>query len=325
MNTGTAPGSTVSDPADAGPARRAGAGLPLLVAVAAGSLVSLQARVNGELRTRLGDVVLAALISFGTGLIATLVVVALRPQARRALPRLRTVPFPVRLGGLGGAFLVAVGAAAAPQIGVALLTVGLVAGQVCGGLGVDRIGLGPGRRRAVTPARGLGAGLTLVAVGIGVLSDGARSARLLLLVLVVLAGLLISVQQALNGRVRTATESTEVATLLNFVVGTSALALGLAVHAALGGLDVSAWPGPERWYLYAGGPLGAIFVAVAAVIVRRLGVLRLGLAMVSGQLLGGLLLDLLLPLHAERVGVLTVLGVALTLLAVVVSGREDAR
>ncbi len=41
--------------------------------------------------------------------------------------------------------------------------------------------------------------------------------------------------------------------------------------------------------------MGAAFVAVAALVVRRLGVLRLGLAVISGQLAGVLLLDLVLP------------------------------
>jgi transporter family-2 protein len=95
-----------------------------------------------------------------------------------------------------------VGAAAAPEIGVALLTVGLVAGQTSGGLVVDRLGLAPGGAHGLTLPRIAGALLCLVAVGISVLGEGAREAAPLLLVVVVLAGFAISVQQALNGRVR---------------------------------------------------------------------------------------------------------------------------
>jgi len=143
-----------------------------------------------------------------------------------------------------------------------------------------------------------------------------------LLVLVVAAGFLISVQPALNGRVRDTTGDTGVATLLNFIVGTLALGLGLLLHTAVDGLDVGAWPGPDQWYLYLGGPMGAGFVALAAVVVQRLGVLRLGLAIISGQLVGALLLDLVLPVAAQGVEVLTVVGVTLTLVAVYVSGRR---
>ena len=295
-------------------------GLALAAAVASGALVALQQRINGALNVALGDAVLAALVSFLTGLVAVVAVVASRPSSRRALAAVRDVPWWSRLGGLGGATLVAVGAAAAPQIGVALLTVGLVAGQTGGGLAVDRAGLAPGGAHALTWPRLAGALLCLVAVLISAAGEGARAASPLLLLLVVVAGFLIALQQALNGRVRRTTGDAGVATLVNFVVGTAALALGLALHALLDGLDVGSWPGVGEWYLYLGGPMGATFVAVAALVVRRLGVLRLGLAVTAGQLVGALLLDLALPVSEAAVTVPTVIGVVLTLVAVAVSG-----
>ena len=161
----------------------------------------------------------------------------------------------------------------------------------------------PGTRRRPCPhaAAAAGSALCLVAVARQRLGDGAREASPLLLVLVVLAGCAISVQQALNGQVRRTTGDAGVATLVNFVVGTAALCLGLALHAAAGGLDLASWPGVDRWWLYLGGPMGAAFVAVAAVTVRLLGVLRLGLAVIAGQLVGALLLDLLSPVHGATV------------------------
>jgi transporter family-2 protein len=204
---------------------------------------------------------------------------------------------------------------------VALLTVGLVAGQTSGGLLVDRLGLGPGGAHLLTAPRVAGALLCLVAVGLGSLGRDARDADVLLLVLVVLAGLLIALQQALNGRVRRTTGDAAVATLLNFVVGTAALGLVVLLSAAVrGGLADGDWPGPDRWYLYLGGPIGAAFVAVAAVVVRRLGVLRLGLAVIAGQLLGALAVDVALPATEGGIALTTVLGALLTLVAVAVSG-----
>ena len=306
---------------DAPPAPSRAARLPLAAAAAAGALVAVQQRLNGELATRLDDALLAAVVSFGTGLLAVAAVVLSRPTARRGMRLLRTVPWHHRLGGLGGAVLVAVGAAAAPQIGVALLTVGLVAGQTTGGLVVDRLGLGPGDGHRLTAPRVFGAALCLVAVAISVLGESARSASPVLLLLVVTAGFLIAVQQAFNGQVRRATGQASVATLVNFVVGALGLLLGLVLHAATGGLSVAAWPGLDSWWLYLGGPMGATFVAVAAVVVRRLGVLRLGLATIAGQLTGATLLDVVSPVHGGRLDALTLVGVVLTLVAVQVSGR----
>ncbi len=304
--------------------RGAGGLLVPAVAVGSGAMVALQQRVNGELKDFLGDALVAALVSFGTGLAVVAVLVAMRRRSRAALVLVRSVPWWMRIGGLGGATLVAVGAAAAPMIGVALLTVGLVAGQTTGGILVDRVGLGPGGARPFSVARVAGALVCLLAVGISAFGQGVRAASPVLLGLVLLAGFLVSFQQAVNGQVRAATGDVVVATLVNFVVGFAALLAGLGLRLLVHGLSVHHWPGLRQWYLYSGGPLGATFVAVAAVVVRRLGVLRLGLAVTAGQLAGAVVLDELLPVHARPVAALTLLAVAMTFVAVLVSGRREA-
>lgn len=317
--------ATVQVPAPAAAAHRRRTALALAAAVVSGAVVALQQRVNGQLKLAVGDALVAALVSFSVGLLTVLVVLAFRPASLRRFPSVRTVPWWTRLGGLGGASLVAIGAAAAPRIGVALLTVGLVAGQTTGGVVVDRLGIGPGGSRGLTWPRVAGALLCLVAVGVSALGRGVRQASPLLLALVLVAGFLIALQQGLNGRVRVAVGDTGVATLLNFVVGTSALALGVLLRAALHGLTLRHLPGAGHWWLYLGGPMGAVFVAVAAVVVRELGVLRLGLAVVAGQLLGAVLLDATVPVHGEGLAGATVAGAALTLVAVAVSGRPARR
>lgn len=291
----------------------------LTVAGLSGALVAVQTRVNGALAEELGDALLAAVVSFATGLIAVAIVVAARPAARSALSDVRRVPWWTCLGGLGGATLVAVAAFAAPRIGVALLSVGIVAGQTTGGLLVDRVGLGPGGDHQLTVPRVVGAVLSLVAVGVSVVGRGAGDANPVLLVLAVLAGLLISVQQALNGRVRRITGNAAVATLVNFVVGLAALLLAFGVAGLFRDFAVDSWPG--SWWLYTGGVLGATFVAVAAVVVRTLGVLRLGLAVIAGQLLGAVALDVVTPAADHGVAAGTLIGVALTFVAVGITGR----
>ncbi|MCW2707196.1 MAG: hypothetical protein JWM22_1038 [Frankiales bacterium] len=284
--------------------------LLLLAAVVSGALVALQQRLNGDLGSDLHDPLLAAVVSFGGGLVL-MCALLLRPAARASLRCLRAVPWWSRLGGLCGATLVAVGAVAAPEIGVALFTVGMVSGATVTALVVDRAGLGPGGRRELTTPRLVGALLCFAAIALSA-REGLRAASLSLLVLVVAAGGLVSVQQALNGRVRGATDAT-VATFVNFVVGTTALLAALAVQAAAGRVHAVHWP--TGFWLYLGGPLGCAFIAVAAVAVSVLGVLRLGLAVTAGQLLGGVLLDL----H-RGVSAVTLVAVALTMVAVGVTG-----
>jgi transporter family-2 protein len=283
----------------------------LIAAVVSGALVAVQQRFNGELGRSLHDPLLAAVVSFGGGLVLMCVLILRKLDV---LPRLRAVPWWTRLGGLGGATLVAVGAAAAPRIGVALLTVCMVSGTTVTALAVDQVGLGPGGRRPLTPARLAGVALCLAAIVLSA-AEGLRAASAGLLGLVVAAGCLVSLQQALNGRVRAVTDAT-VATFLNFVVGTGALLGALAVQALAGQLHAVTWP--TRPWLYLGGPIGAAFIAIASVAVGTLGVLRFGLATTAGQLFGGVLLDL-----NRGVSATTLAAVALTLGAVAVSGAHQ--
>lgn len=294
--------------------------IALAVAVASGALVAVQARINAELAERLDDTVLAALMSFLTGLAVVLLVVLVRPAGRAAWSRVRGTPWWTRLGGVGGATLVAIGAFAAPRIGVAMLTVALVAGQTTGGLLVDKAGIGPGGSHALTAPRMGGAVLCLAAVCISVVGRGAGDASPVLLAVVVVAGFSISMQQALNGRVRRHTGDAGVATLVNFLVGAAVLVLAYGTVGAVSGWDVDRWPGWSDWWLYTGGPLGATFVAVAAAVVRLLGVLRLGLAVVAGQLIGAIALDLGVPAADHGLRLATVLGAAMTFVAIAVSG-----
>lgn len=294
---------------DGSVATRPPTALPLVAAVACGALVAVQQRINGDLGRSLHDPLLAAVVSFGTGLLLMCVLVVRRLDVLR---RLRQVPWWWCVGGLGGATLVAVGATAAPEIGIALLTVGLVSGATVAALAVDRVGLAPGGRRPLTTYRLVGAGLCLAAIALSA-REGLRAASPVLLLLVVAAGGLISVQQALNGRVRGVTDAT-VATFVNFTVGTSALLLILGLHGIFGQTRADAWP--SNWWLYLGGPIGTVFIAVAALVVGSLGVLRFGLAATAGQLVGGVLLDL-----DRGVSLTTVAATGLTLAAVAVSGR----
>ena len=104
---------------------------------------------------------------------------------------------------------------------------------------------------------------------------------------------------------------------MNFAVGFVAL---LAIAAIVTSLSAPhGWSGPPLEYL--GGLIGATIATTMAVIVSRLGVLRLILAMTAGQAIGGLGLDLIAPARGEVVTAGTIIGVALACAAVLVSGR----
>ncbi|WP_374668978.1 DMT family transporter [Micromonospora sp. CPM1] len=305
--------------------RVAGVGL----ATASGVMVAVQSRINGELGVRLADGIAAAVVSFGVGLLILLVLVPATPGGRRGLSALRGAlragtlrPWQC-LGGVCGAFLVATQGLTIGALGVAVFTVAVVAGQSGSSLLVDRAGIGPAGRQPVTPNRLIGAVLTVLAVLLAVGDRLGDPQALALALLPLAAGVGIAWQQAVNGRVRAASGSAMTATLVNFTVGTAALLVTFAVDLAVRGRPAGAFP-DEPW-LYLGGPLGIVFIALAAALVRFTGVLLLGLATIAGQIVGAVLLDLLLPTAASHPGLDTLLGAALTMVAVLVAAFGPAR
>ncbi|WP_436970434.1 DMT family transporter [Micromonospora tulbaghiae] len=305
--------------------RVAGVGL----ATASGVMVAVQSRINGELGVRLADGIAAAVVSFGVGLLILLVLVPATPGGRRGLAALRGAlragtlrPWQC-LGGVCGAFLVATQGLTIGALGVAVFTVAVVAGQSGSSLLVDRAGIGPAGRQPVTPNRLIGAVLTVLAVLLAVGDRLGDPQALALALLPLAAGVGIAWQQAVNGRVRAAAGSAMTATLVNFTVGTAALLVTFAVDLAVRGRPAGAFP-DEPW-LYLGGPLGIVFIALAAALVRFTGVLLLGLATIAGQIVGAVLLDLVLPTAASRPGLDTLLGAALTMVAVLVAAFGPAR
>ena len=113
--------------------------LPVLLVLAAGGMISLQAPTNAILARAGGSPVLAALISFAVGTVALLVVwLAMGPRPR--LSSFAGLPAYAWIGGAYGAVYVAVAAYAAPKIGLAsLITIG-IAGQIAMALWLDHVG-----------------------------------------------------------------------------------------------------------------------------------------------------------------------------------------
>ena len=286
----------------------------------------VQSRVNGALGAKLEDGLAAALVSFSVGLVVMILISALLPRGRagaaQLLPALRERRFPryyVLAGAIGGYFVLSQTLTVA-VLGVAVFTVAAVAGQTLTGLVVDRLGIGPAGKKALTVMRVVGAALTIAAVAWAVspkLAGTSGAADLLLPVLLPLtAGMLMSFQQAMNGTTGMHYGTPITATLVNFIVGTTVLGAVWGVKVAVSGVGEAL---PGEWYLYLGGPMGCIFIGLSALLVRSLGVLLTSLGLIGGQLIGSLLLDIFLPAPGSVVVAATVLGTLLTLVAIVVA------
>jgi len=293
----------------------------LAMMMLAGAGISVQSYVNGRLGRDVGSPFVAAAINNLVAFVATATIVIATGALPRAIARLRALGRPPMwhfLGGLSGAALVLVSAVAAPEVGVALLTVALVCGSTGGSLPVDAAGLGPAGQRPLTLPRVAGVLLAIAATAIT--ASGSRGhLDPLLLSLALIVGLGMALQAAANGQLARETGEPFVAALVNVVVGLLALAVVALVAIAVSAPDAL----PINPLKYVGGLFGAFVVVVSAAAVQTVGVLRLGLAMVAGQTTGALTIDLVAPAPGEAVTLATVVGVALTMAAVAISGRAQ--
>lgn len=299
-------------------------GLP--IAVATGLVIPLQGRINGALGAKLDDGFAAAVVSFTTGLLLISAISLATPKGRaglqRIIPAVRNRSFPrfyVMAGAIGALFVFAQSFTVA-LLGVALFTVAAVTGQTLSGLLVDRMGIGPGGKRAITGVRILGSVLTVAAVAWAVsprFSGDTDIASLVLPVLLPLAaGFFMSFQQAMNGTATVHYGTPIAATLVNFIAGALILWIAWIIKLAVAG---PGHPLPSEWWYYLGGPMGCLFIGLAALLVRSLGVLITGLGMIAGQLVGSLVLDVVIPSPGAVVALPTVLGTVLTLAAIIVA------
>lgn len=137
--------------------------VPVLLVLFGGAMIAIQAPTNAMLAKAGGSPVLAALISFLVGT-AGLLVVWLASGNRPASSAFAGLPWYAWIGGLYGAFFVAIAAFAAPRIGLAsLITIG-IAGQIAAALWLDHIGALGLQREPISLGRVAGALLVIAGV-----------------------------------------------------------------------------------------------------------------------------------------------------------------
>jgi len=115
----------------------------------------------------------------------------------------------------------------------------------------------------------------------------------------IIAGFCAPTQAGINSRLSVAADSSILAALISFAVGT----LTLAVYSAI--LRIP-WPAAKvfqalPWWVWIGGCLGAFFVAVTIFLVPKLGAATLMASLIAGQMAASIYLDhyglLGYPLH----------------------------
>jgi transporter family-2 protein len=300
-----------------------------IFAVLIGVVVAIQSRINGQLSVDLDNGLAAALVSFLTGLALVSVLVFGFKGEREALFRIfeaiknkQLVTWEL-MGGVLGGFFVAAQSIVVPQIGVALFTISVVAGQTISSLLVDKAGLTPNGKERITKPRILGAIATLIAVAIAVFPDLTNSEfRFLPLTFALIVGVFASFQQGMNGRMNVVGKRPLATAWLNFASGTVVVVIALSVDLALG---ATIKPLPSNFWVYTGGAAGLIFVAVSAYIIKHLGVLNFSILSIAGQLVGAILIDWLAPTKAGSLNGYLIFGTIMTIISIAVSKLYEGR
>ena len=295
--------------------------VPLLViaTILVGTLSPMQSAVNGQVGKEVGDGNLAAVISFGSGLIVMAIIILARHITRKQFASIphklisHKVPFWNWLAGFCGAMVVFSEGASASILGVATFQTTLISGMVISGLLCDRFGIGVSIKQPFSFPRILGAILAVLATILVVSPDWRAPKVVGLAVLPFVAGLLAGWQPAGNSTIAKETGSMLVSITWNFIIGFCLLAIVLLIRIMLGKVSFSL---PNSWWMYLGGPLGLLSIALMALLVRGLGLLLLGLASTAGQLIGSLFIDLI-PALGTQIYLVTILG---TLVALIGAG-----
>lgn len=299
-----------------------------LMAVLTGVMIAEQARANSELSIRIGNSVEAAFVSFSSGLLIIAAIAIFNPSIKRGLRQLNSAikagkigRWRLLAGALGGS-AIAISTHVVPLIGVALYSVATISGQTAISLFVDRIGLGGGERKPISWRRVIAAVITVLAVLVSVLDRlSVTHFQIFAVVLGILAGVIIGIQRSLNGSINVYSGASYATSLWNFIMGSSFLALFTLALLIFRGDAINPLPsGP--WWIYTGGVVGVIYIAMSSLVVQHLGVLTFVLFSVGGQLLGSLLFDIISPTQGAHVTGYLLTGIVMTYIGVVAGGES---
>ena len=260
-----------------------------VIAFLTATLIAFQARANGELSHLLGNPIQAATVSFSSGLIVIAIFAATHHGMRQGLLGIKQG---IKSGGLqrwnlfagmlGGIF-VAIQTNTVPLIGVAIYSVASISGQTASSLLVDALGLAGGEKKAISFRRVLASLITVAAVLVSVWDRiDADDLSLIPVVLAGLAGGIVGIQRALNGKINIYSGQHWTTSLLNFIMGTTFLLVLTAILISMDRYEFKSLP-TTPWWVYTGGVLGVIYIAYSATIVQQLGVLASTLLSVGGK------------------------------------------
>lgn len=264
-----------------------------------GAMVLVQSPVNTKLRDYVGSPALASFVSFltGTVFLATACVLTgegLSFTAEGGEP----VPWWAYTGGFFGTGVVFSFILLFPRLGAVNTVVMPLTGMVVAGALIDRFGLFGNDVYYISAAGALGFLVLIAGMAVtvsrpsdgGAKTSGGPGRNLTWYALGVSVGALMASQTAINGTLGTHLGSALQSALTSFAVGTAVLFLACLWKRNLPDMAL-AHKGRAPWWVYAGGILGALYVFINAYLVPEMGTGMTAVLTVTGQMIGGAVVD----------------------------------
>ena len=299
-----------------------------LIPILMGSGLAMQTAVNSKLRNYVVSPYLASAISFTIGtifLIFLTLITGINPFI--SIHTITSNPWWIWSGGVLGVIGLTVNLLLFPKLGSVQTAVLPIFGQIIMGVVIDQFGLFYSPKSSLTLFKILG--LLLVTGGMlittGVFSQHKKTnhqtnSNLIWQFVGVIAGMLLSVQVAINGHLGIVLGSSVHAAMISFTIGTILLmSIVLIFRLPISNLKIALHTGTKNWWIWLGGFLGAFYVFGSAWLVPQIGTGQVVVIALFGQLFFSALIDNfgLFQSKINRVKMIRIIGLIAMFLGVV--------
>ena len=304
----------------------------ILLGILMGLGLPLQTGINARLTHKLGSPYNASFVSFIIAFIFLLLLVFITEQ-NYFIPfgELAGEPLWIWMGGVCGVIFLTGNIVLFARLGGVQTVIFPVLGQILMGLIIDNFGLFYAPQTDLTLLRVLGAILVLLGVinvvmakktpDNNLLNKPKRQYTLLWQIFGIIAGMLSTVQTAVNGHLGIILASPVKAAVISFIIGIALLAV-ICVIILLQRKTVSALRIELRrrenypWWIWLGGILGGLFVLTNAYLSNIIGTGMTIIAILIGSTSGGLIIDCFGLLGSERkpVGMRQIFGIIIMII-----------
>ena len=304
----------------------------ILLGILMGLGLPLQTGINARLTHKLGSPYNASFVSFIIAFIFLLLLVFITEQ-NYFIPfgELAGEPLWIWMGGVCGVIFLTGNIVLFARLGGVQTVIFPVLGQILMGLIIDNFGLFYAPQTDLTLLRVLGAILVLLGVinvvmakktsDNNLLNKPKRQHTLLWQIFGIIAGMLSTVQTAVNGHLGIILASPVKAAVISFIIGIALLAVICVIillqRKAVPALRIE----PRRrenypWWIWLGGILGGLFVLTNAYLSNIIGTGMTIIAILIGSTSGGLIIDCFGLLGSERkpVGMRQIFGIIIMII-----------